>query len=85
MLKPLIDTENLDQYYEDKKAGLYTLDFVLKVFYIISAWRLILFDSHKRPLLEERRKLFLKKDEKGFAAKVREMERMLDKCHHSAS
>jgi hypothetical protein len=71
-IKPLIIGKEKAQFkvLEDK-ITLYTFDFVVQLFTVISTFATVCFDLSKRALVAERRKLFKEKNFKGYKKVVK--------------
>ena len=65
--------KDLQKYVKISKYGIYTFDFLLKVFMTANVWKIIVYQEAKVPLLALRRNCFKAKDENGFKDCLRKM------------
>lgn len=65
--------KNLVKYVQDENRGIFSCDFLLKIYLTSFVWKNILFDMAKKPFLAERRNCFKTKDNEGYKAAVKKM------------
>ena len=80
--KTNFDMKNLMKYMEnpDSNDGVFTLEFLQKMYHTALLWKAIIYDQAKNPLMAQRRECFKKKDNKGFKKCCAELEKMKETC-----
>ena len=66
------------------ELGLFSMDFILKVFMGAYVWTHITFDKAKKPLLDERRVYLKAGNNEGFKYVIAKMEKLEEECFQCA-
>ena len=72
------------KYLIDEQKGLFSFEFLQKVYHCAFVWKNILFDQLKQKLIFERRKCFRVSDDKGFREAVKKLDELEETCFKSA-
>ena len=82
-IKQNFDMKNISKYLVDEPSGLFSFEYLQKVYFVSFVWKNLLFDQMKVKLLMERRQCFKTNDNSGYRKAVKEMEKLEEKVFQS--
>lgn len=77
------DMKNLPKYLEDEANGIFSFDFILKIFLTSFLFKNLVFDQLRKPLISERRKHLREAENNAYKETFNKMEEFEDKIFQS--